>query len=170
MNINERIKSLRKSIGLTQEEFSSKIKISRANLGSIEVGRINVTNRVIFDISNTFNINEEWLRTGNGEMYKTTKEFFMDQLSQQYDLGQYGRKILEFYLELPKEQKEVIEHLLMQFVESAAQNKLSGNVTEEFAADLDIEDKVASFRKELETEKNLKMYQVLQGTEKIESA
>lgn len=53
---------------ITQDEFSSKIQISRSNLGSIEIGRVNVTERVISDICKSFDINEEWLRTGNGEI------------------------------------------------------------------------------------------------------
>lgn len=69
MNINERVKFLRKDyLHMTQEEFSSSIKISRSNLGSIEIGRVSVTDRVIQDICEKFSVNEEWLRTGSGEI------------------------------------------------------------------------------------------------------
>lgn len=51
---------------MTQEEFSSSVKISRSNLGSIEIGRVALTDRVISDICEKFNINESWLRTGEG--------------------------------------------------------------------------------------------------------
>lgn len=67
MTINERIKYLRKNIlHLTQEEFAPKLRVSRSNLGSIEIGRTNATDRVIQDICSEFNVNEEWLRTGAG--------------------------------------------------------------------------------------------------------
>lgn len=67
MTINERVKYLRKDIlHKTQEEFSPQIRISRSNLGAIEIGRVNVTDRVVQDICNEFNINEIWLRTGEG--------------------------------------------------------------------------------------------------------
>ena len=70
MEIHERIKYLRKDIlKLTQQEFSDSLKISRSNMGNIEIGRIAVTDRVICDICEKFNINEEWLRNGNGSMY-----------------------------------------------------------------------------------------------------
>lgn len=70
MEIHERIRYLRKDIlKLTQQEFSDSLKISRSNMGNIEIGRIAVTDRVICDICEKFNINEEWLRTGNGSMY-----------------------------------------------------------------------------------------------------
>lgn len=69
MNINQRIRFLRKEhLHMTQEEFSSSIKISRSNLGSIEIGRISVTDRVVQDICEKFNVNEKWLRDGIGDI------------------------------------------------------------------------------------------------------
>ena len=51
---------------MTQEEFAASIKISRSNLGSIEIGRITLTDRVISDICEKYNVNEQWLSTGEG--------------------------------------------------------------------------------------------------------
>lgn len=71
MELFERIKNLRKEVlQKTQEEFSSVIKISRSNLGSIEIGRINVTSRVISVICTEYDVNEEWVRTGDGKMFE----------------------------------------------------------------------------------------------------
>lgn len=50
---------------MTQDEFSSQIRISRSNLGSIEIGRVNVTERVLDDICSAFNVNKDWLINGN---------------------------------------------------------------------------------------------------------
>lgn len=70
MNINERIRYLRKSeLKLTQDDFASAIDLSRSNLGNIEIGRIAVTERVIASICREFGVNEEWLRNGTGEMF-----------------------------------------------------------------------------------------------------
>lgn len=69
MIVNDRIKYLRKEVlHITQDEFASKLQISRSNLGSIEIGRVNVTERVISDICKNFSVNEEWLRTGDGKI------------------------------------------------------------------------------------------------------
>lgn len=66
LEVYERIKFLRKEeLHMTQDEFSSKIRISRSNLGSIEIGRVNVTERVLDDICNAFNVNREWLINGD---------------------------------------------------------------------------------------------------------
>lgn len=75
MEIYERLKYLRKEIlNLTQEEFSQKLLITRGNLASIEVGRISLTDRNIQVICTTYNVNENWLRTGEGEPFNELSE------------------------------------------------------------------------------------------------
>lgn len=70
MNINERIRHLRKNeLNMTQNSFASNIDISRSNLGNIETGEVSVTERVIASICREFNVNEEWLRNGGGEIF-----------------------------------------------------------------------------------------------------
>lgn len=71
LEIRKRIKELRKTtLSLTQGEFSKEINISRSNLANIESGLINVTDRVINDICSKFSVSENWLRTGEGEMFE----------------------------------------------------------------------------------------------------
>ena len=75
MEIYERLKYLRKEIlNLTQEEFSQKLLITRGNLASIEVGRISLTDRNMQVICTTYNVNENWLRTGEGEPFNELSE------------------------------------------------------------------------------------------------
>lgn len=69
--LKDRMKYIRKNLlHLSQEEFGEKIGISRSNVANIEVGRINLTDRVISSICKEYNINEEWLKTGTGEIEK----------------------------------------------------------------------------------------------------
>jgi transcriptional regulator with XRE-family HTH domain len=65
MTVYERVRFLRKNIlNLNQEDFSQKINVSRSNLGNIEIGRINLTERVINDICREFSVNQGWLMNG----------------------------------------------------------------------------------------------------------
>ena len=77
--MNERIKELRKVLNLSQESFSSKLNISRSHFAMIENGSKNITDRVFSDICRVFNVNEEWLINGTGEMFAPT---FNDKLDQ----------------------------------------------------------------------------------------
>jgi transcriptional regulator with XRE-family HTH domain len=69
LKMNERIKSLRKSLSMTQEEFSKQIGLSRNFIAQVEIGTKTPSDRTISDICREFNVNEEWLRTGEGEMF-----------------------------------------------------------------------------------------------------
>lgn len=64
--MNERIKTLRKRLGLTQQAFADRLKIARGNIGAYEVGKNAPSDAVISLICKEFNVNEIWLRTGEG--------------------------------------------------------------------------------------------------------
>ena len=68
--MNERIKKLRKSLGLTQQEFSDRIKVKRNTVATYEMCRSMPSDAAISLICREFNVNETWLRTGDGEMFK----------------------------------------------------------------------------------------------------
>lgn len=65
-----RIAKTRKALNKTQEEFAQEILISRSTLSNIEKDRFAITDRVISTICTVFNVNENWLRTGEGEMFR----------------------------------------------------------------------------------------------------
>lgn len=67
--MNERIKELRTVLKLTQEEFGSKIGSARNTIANYETGNRNPSNAVVVAICREFKVNEEWLRTGQGEMF-----------------------------------------------------------------------------------------------------
>ena len=67
--MKERLKKLRKTLDLTQQEFADKLKVPRNTIGGYEVGKSNTSDSAVNNICNIFNVNEEWLRTGNGEMF-----------------------------------------------------------------------------------------------------
>ena len=64
--MNERIKALRKRLGLTQQAFADRLKIARGNIGAYEVGKNAPSDAVISLICKEFNVNEIWLRSGEG--------------------------------------------------------------------------------------------------------
>lgn len=66
--MNQRIKQLRLSLGLTQQEFADKLGIKRGAIANYELGRNEPIDAVVTLICKTFDVNEQWLRTGEGKM------------------------------------------------------------------------------------------------------
>lgn len=68
--MHERIKELRKYLGLTQAEFGEKIAMRQTGVAWLESGDRKITDRVITTICAVFGVDEIWLRTGDGEMFR----------------------------------------------------------------------------------------------------
>lgn len=69
--VNHRVKLLRKELALTQREFSAIIRISPGQLACIETEKRMVNSRTLKLISDSFNVNPEWLRIGQGPVFET---------------------------------------------------------------------------------------------------
>lgn len=117
MTINERIKYIRNSLNLTQEEFGGKLTVAQTYLSQIESGARDVTEKILKLICLQYNVNESWLRNGEGDIFNKEKENKISDLLKEYDLGIYGKKILEIYLSLDISQKKVINDFLKKFVD-----------------------------------------------------
>lgn len=68
--MKDRIKMVRKAVGLTQQAFADKLGIKQNTVALYEMGRSGVSDGIITSICREFNVNESWLRTGEGEMFR----------------------------------------------------------------------------------------------------
>lgn len=72
--MNERIRELRKALGLTLEKFGERVGVSKVAISKIENGNANVSNQMFLSVCREFNVNEDWLRNGEGEMFNQSDE------------------------------------------------------------------------------------------------
>ena len=73
--ISARIKELRKThLDLSQQEFADKLLLKRNSIAHFETGVRNPSDRTIITICDTFNVNEQWLRNGEGEIFREQTE------------------------------------------------------------------------------------------------
>ena len=70
--MNERLKKLRKALDLTQQEFADRIGIKRNSFANYETGRNTPIDAIIVSICREFNVSEDWLRDGIGDMFLPT--------------------------------------------------------------------------------------------------
>lgn len=103
MTVNSRIKFLRKSLGLTQAAFAEKIGLKQASIGLYENEQRNVLDRTITDICREFNVREEWLRYGTGEMLVEPDTFSLDEYLKQQGATELEMEIIKGYFNIPKE-------------------------------------------------------------------
>ena len=70
MEEGQRVRELRKELGLTLEKFGKPLGVTKTTISRIEKGQNAVTSQMLKSICREFNVNENWLRTGEGEMFK----------------------------------------------------------------------------------------------------
>lgn len=73
--MNERIKKIRKCLGLTQQEFADRLGIKRGAIANYEIGRNVPIDAVVSLICREFNVNREWLVEGTGEMFVSVSSY-----------------------------------------------------------------------------------------------
>ena len=72
--MKDRIRQLRKELGLNQTEFGERIGVKQTTIAGYETGAKNPMESVVVSICREFNVNEKWLRNGTGEMFVEAKE------------------------------------------------------------------------------------------------
>lgn len=98
MTRGERVKELRKTLGLTLEKFGQPLGVKKNAISQIEKGRNGLTEQITKGICREFNVNEDWLRNGTGEMFIQLDEdeqissFFHDLL--QEEKGSFKRQFI----------------------------------------------------------------------------
>lgn len=67
--LKDRIKQIRKTIGLNQSDFGKQIGVKGNTIGNYEIGLRTPSDAVILSICREFNVSEQWLRNGEGDMF-----------------------------------------------------------------------------------------------------
>lgn len=106
--MKDRIREVREHFGLSMEKFGSRIGIGKASISLLESGKNNPSIQTIALICREFGVNEQWLRTGEGEMFEQTRASVLDRLSTEYDLSREQRSVIEAFLDLDPQERDVI--------------------------------------------------------------
>lgn len=115
MTENERVKILRKELNLTQDDFGSRIGVTKASISNIEKGQRNLTDHMFKSICREFNVNPDWLRTGEGDIFVTMSRYeniaaFMGELMQEEE-DSFRVRLIGILAELPEEKWAVLAEL-----------------------------------------------------------
>lgn len=121
MTPNERVKLLRKSLGLTMEKFGQALGVGKSAINKIEKGENNLSEQMIKAICREFDVNEVWLRTGTGDKHKQLSrseeltKFFADVLKDEDD--SFRKRFIEALAKLDVSDWEVAERFCESILE-----------------------------------------------------
>ena len=141
--MNSRIRELRKTLNLSQKDFAEKIGLKQNAISYMEKKGSTVTEQNIKTICSQFSVNENWLRTGQGEIFfkydKKQKEFFaiFDSLSP--NLQDYLIKAAQKLLDIQIQQNNIETH---------TENLSTKNT-------FTIDERVEDYRRQLEAEEKV---------------
>jgi len=110
--MEERLKELRKTLGLNQEDFGSKIGLTRSAICNYENGSRTLMEQTIISICREFNVNRVWLVEGTGDMFTNLPETILDELALQFDLSEEEKGLVADFCNLSKEQRTIIMRFL----------------------------------------------------------
>lgn len=120
--MKDRIKKIRKALGLTQQEFADRLGISRGNIATYETRDGNPGSSVITLICREFNVSETWLRTGEGEMFVELprNEALAVQIQAFLQSGSdsFRERLVSLLLRLTPEQWDALESYARELVSS----------------------------------------------------
>ena len=117
-NLKYRIKKLRKELDLTQQEFADKIGMKRNTVANYETGRNEPSASVISLICKEFNVNEDWLRSGNGEMFNPEPKNELDILKNKYSLSSQECALIDVFVNMNQKDRQTV----MEFIVKMADN------------------------------------------------
>ena len=126
MTENERVKAVRQALGLSQQEFGSRIGIKISAMSYLESGKSRLTESNAILICKEFNVSREWLLNGTGEMFLPESSGAVDALAAQYDLTPLERDMVENYCKLSKAQRQAFWDVMQKIVGSSAQSGSAG--------------------------------------------
>lgn len=124
MTQNERVKEIRKTLGLTLEKFGERIGVTRGSMSNIENGNRNLTEQMTKSICREFSVDYMWLTTGEGEMFIDTDDDFIERIDRIMAGEDEERKnLFKFMLELSDDDIAALDRLMKKVIEFTQNNK-----------------------------------------------
>ncbi len=147
--MKERIKLLREHLALNQREFSARINISQPTLALMEKGQRAIRDIHVAQICSEFNINENWLRTGEGKMFLAIETFSLDEQAKKSNLTELEIAIMRGYMNLDRNIREKLMNELEAIFKPTNNEDAA---TSDDGVDSETEAEVAEYRKKAEVD------------------
>ena len=161
MTINERIRVLRKDLGLNQKDFGARIGLKNKTISWMEQDGNTVIEQNRRIICDKFHVSMHWLEIGEGDMYEAdSSSDIFDSMRNELNLSDVEEKILRGYFELDEHSREAVSRFIINLGREAA--KIAP--PEEEDSDLELKRRQEIITAQFEDEKKGKMSLASTGT------
>ena len=110
--MKNRILKIRKDSKLNQEDFGLRLNLTKNYISLIETGNRIPSDRTISDICREFNVNEDWLKNGTGDMYKEKDGSFSELLVELEDSDDdFIKSLITVYMGLDEDSKSALRKI-----------------------------------------------------------
>ena len=123
MTLGERIKNLRKELDLTQQKLADRLGVKQNTIALIESGKRNTSDQLLFSVCREFNVSEEWLRNGEGEMFVPKPETTIDEIVREYGLDDLDRQIIKEFIELSDQDRAAVKAYIQSIISTRKQGE-----------------------------------------------
>ena len=143
--MNSRIRTLRKSVlKMTQRDFSAKLGLSENFIWQIEKGERDPSDRTISDICREFNVNETWLRTGDGDMFRPVSrdqeiEAFLNELMKN-EKPDFRKRMVAVLARLDLKEWQLLEQIARKMVQEQPEDQPNIHVIKKAGRDGSMEE------------------------------
>ena len=144
--MKERLKQIRREQKMTQSDFSHELGVTRTAYAKYENGLVTPSDTLIQLLCKNFHVNEEWLRTGKGDMHAQTENNILDEVAQQYKLSPEQKEMLQIIMSFPDDTRQKLAVALISLCRAMA------NAEKENRHKMDISDRRTIINRELDAE------------------
>lgn len=117
MTQGDRVKAIRKALNLSLEKFGEKLGVRKTAVSKIERGEVNLTEQMTLSICREYNVNYDWLKNEEGDMFSDLPATILGELCRQHDLDSFDRSLIELYLDLPADFRKLLKDRLRDMVQ-----------------------------------------------------
>ena len=124
MTCGERVRSLRKELGLTMEKFAQRIGVGKSTISDIENGRRSLTEHMTKSICREFGADYIWLTTGEGEMFAESDLDFYERIDRiMVGEDESKKNLFKFMLELSDDEIDALDSIMKKAIQFAKDSK-----------------------------------------------
>lgn len=151
--LKDRIRAVRKQSQFkTQESFAVALGTTRPAIASYELGKVVPSETFIQLLCSKFLINENWLRTGEGEMKSESDEDMLSRIAGEMNLTPLQTEAFKILMGLPEEDREVVAKAFFAILKSITKRPASPPVGKAYH-ELSDDEKVSRYKEQLKDEK-----------------